>query len=374
MSQGKEHKDQNLHNVEFREIYSNANSIHQDDGISLKELIIKFQTWCKYLYSKWLIILLMGVSGGALGLTYAIIKKPIYMAQTIFVLEESEGGGGLGQYAGVASMLGVDLGSGGGGIFKGDNILELYKSRKMIQEALLAKDTFKGKPQSLIDRYLEFNKLREEWEGNPNLTNIQFNNPQNFNRTQDSIIGNLILEINSEILDVIKPDKKSSIINVTVNSEDELFAKAFANNIVNKVNAFYVNTKTKKSTENVLILQKQADSVKSALNASIGGVATAVDANPNLNPAFQRLRVGSQKKQVDVQASGVIYQEIVKNLEMAKISLRNDKPLIQVIDEPVLPLKKQKIGKFKGIIFGSIIFSFLTILFLLFKKAIVDIM
>jgi uncharacterized protein involved in exopolysaccharide biosynthesis len=112
-------------------------------------------------------------------------------------------------------------------------------------------------------------------------------------------------------------------------------------------------------------LQIQADSVRRVLNASIGGVAAAVDANPNLNPAFQTLRVGSQRKQVDVQASGAIYQEIVKNLEMAKISFRNDKPLIQVIDEPVFPLKKESISKIKAILFGGIISVIFVVTYLL---------
>jgi uncharacterized protein involved in exopolysaccharide biosynthesis len=113
-------------------------------------------------------------------------------------------------------------------------------------------------------------------------------------------------------------------------------------------------------------LQIQADSVRRVLNASIGGVAAAVDANPNLNPAFQTLRVGSQRKQVDVQASGAIYQEIVKNLEMAKINFRNDKPLIQVIDDPILPLKNDKLGKTYGIILGGILFGFFAVVYLIF--------
>jgi hypothetical protein len=297
-----------------------------------------------------------------------VIKKPIYTAETTFVLEEGESGGGLGQYAGLASMVGIDLGGGGGGIFKGDNILELYKSRKMIQETLLAKDSFEGKPQSLIERYVEFNKLRKSWEDKPNLSHIRFSNSQSFTRVQDSVIGGIVETINKGMLDVVKPDKKLSIIAVTVKSSDELFAKSFADNIVAKVNSFYVNTKTKKSSENLAILQNQSDSVRRVLNSSISGVAAAVDANPNLNPAFQTLRVGSQRKQVDVQASGAIYQEIVKNLEMAKISFRNDKPLIQVIDKPIFPLKVDKLGKLKGTVLGGIIFSFLIILYLVIKK------
>jgi uncharacterized protein involved in exopolysaccharide biosynthesis len=343
---------------------------HTEDEISLKELIVKIKDWYHFLLSKWKTILIAGIIGGVLGLTYSIFKKPVYTAETTFVLEEGESGGGLGQYAGLASMVGIDLGGGGGGIFKGDNILELYKSRRMIQETLLAIDTFDNKRQLLIERYIEFNELRESWKNKSNLKNINFYSSQKFSRTQDSIIGKLVEIINENILEVTKPDKKLSIISVKVNSRDELFAKSFTGNIVDKVNNFYIDTKTKKSAENLDILQNQADSVRRVLNASISGVAAAVDANLNLNSAFQTLRVPSQKKQVDVQASGAVYQEIVKNLEMAKISFRNDKPLIQVIDEPVFPLKNDKLGKAKGIILGGIIFGILTCFFLVIKKVI----
>lgn len=337
------------------------------DEISLKELILKIQEWYRYLLSKWKIILMAGIIGGALGLTYAILKKPVYTAETTFVLEDGDsGGGGLGQYAGLASMVGLDLGGGGGGIFQGDNILELYKSRRMIQQTLLSRDTFEGKSEQLIERYIEFNQLRKGWKEKANLANLNFNGPPDqFSRTQDSVMGKIVDDINKNYLQVSKPDKKLSIIAVKVQAKDELFAKAFTDQIVKTVNDFYVHTKTKKSAQNLFILQHQADSIKNVLNTSIAGVASAVDANPNSNPAFQTLRVPSQRKQLDVQANGAAYQEILKNLEIAKISLRKDQPLIQVIDEPVFPLPMDKFGKAKGLILGGIIVGFLMMLFLI---------
>ncbi|WP_304063970.1 Wzz/FepE/Etk N-terminal domain-containing protein [Pedobacter glucosidilyticus] len=347
-----------------------------EDEISLKELILKLKEWYLYLLSKWKTILIAGILGGALGLAYALIKKPVYTATTTFVLEEGESGGGLGAYAGIASMVGIDLGGGGGGIFKGDNILELYKSRKMIQETLLSQDTFAGKQQLLIDRYIEFNKLREDWQEKPELAKLNFSaDVKGYNRLRDSVMGKIVETINKSILSVSKPDKKLSIIKVDVKSKDELFAKSFADNIVAKVNQFYVETKTKKSMENVAILQQQTDSVRRVLNSGIGGVAAEIDANPNSNPAFQRLRVGSQKRQVDVQAAGAVYQELVKNLELSKITLRKEKPLIQVIDQPILPIKNNKLSKISGIILGCILFCIASCCFLIiyrFKKMIME--
>lgn len=343
-------------------------SIQNNDEISLKELILRLNGWYQYLFSKWKIILIAGVLGGILGLTYAYFKKPIYNAETTFVLEEGDSGNGLASYAGLASVVGIDLG-GGGGIFQGDNILQLYKSRRMIQETLLSKDTFDNKSQLLIDSYITFNKLREAWEKKPKLANISFQrNALKFTRLQDSIVTEIVTDINKNYLEVTKPDKKLSIISVKLKAKDEAFAKAFADRIVKTVNDFYINTKTKKSAENLAVLQFQADSIKNVLNYSISGVAAAVDANPNSNPAFQTLRVPSQKKQLDVQVNAKAYEEIVKNLEIAKISYRKDKPLIQVIDEPIFPLKVEKPSKLIFLIAGAFTFCFLTSLYLLIVR------
>lgn len=341
----------------------------QNNEISFRDLSYKVKQWYIFLLSKWLIIALAGILGGILGLTYAILKKPVYTAECTFVLEEGEsGGGGLGQYASLASMVGIDIGAGGGGIFKGDNILQLYKSRKMIEETLLSKDTFNNKEQLLINRYIDYNNLQEKWKSKVDLSKLNFSIPKSqFNRAQDSVINQLVIEINSKFLNVAKIDKKLSIIKVSFNSKDEDFAKSFTDNIVRKVNQFYVETKTKKSSENLNILQKQADSVRAILNYSIGGVAASIDANPNMNPAYQRLRVPSQRKQIDVQASSAVYSEIVKNLELSKIAVRKEKPLIQIIDEPVMPLESDKIGKLLGIAIGGIVAGFIIMALISFK-------
>jgi hypothetical protein len=259
-------------------------------------------------------------------------------------LEDSKGGG-IGQYAGLASLAGIDIGgSGAGGIFQGDNIIELYKSRIMLEKTLLSPVIIEGRKQLLIDRYIDFN------------------------REQDSVISNLVGIFRKNVLAVDKVDKKLNILKVDVSTNDELFSKEFNNKLVETVNNFYTETKTKKSSQNVQILQKQADSVKRVLNISIGGVASAIDAAPNANPSLLTLRVPSQRKQIDVQANSAIYAEIVRNLEVSKISLRQETPLIQVIDRPVLPLPVNSFGKLKGIVIGVSLSVFLVIIVLSVKR------
>jgi hypothetical protein len=53
-----------------------------------------------------------------------------------FALEEDGGGGG--GVLSLASQFGFDLGTSGGGAFTGSNLIELFKSRSMVEKTLLA--------------------------------------------------------------------------------------------------------------------------------------------------------------------------------------------------------------------------------------------
>lgn len=341
------------------------------DEISLKELIIKIKRWWLYLWErKWAIAIIV-IIGGTLGLAYSFIKKPVYTATTTFVLESGEKGGGLSQYAGIASMMGLDLGGGGGGIFQGDNILELYKSRTMLEKTLFSPMDSVSK-QPLIEKYIEVNKIRKGWEEKPALKNFHFSifdlnkkaaDPK-IQRLKDSVIGKIVENLIKGNLSIVKPDKKLSIIQVDVKSIDEVFAKRFNEELVKNVNDFYVQTKTKKSSDNVTILQYKADSVRDVMNGAIYTAAVVADATPNLNPTRQVQRAAPvQKAQFSAETNKAILGELVKNLEMAKISLLKETPLIQAIDEPIFPLKKDRLGKAKGIVLGGVLFGFLSVCF-----------
>ena len=73
-----------------------------------------------------------------------------------------------------------------------------------------------------------------------------------------------------------------------------------------------------------------------------------------------------------MQANTVILTNLVVQLELAKITLRKETPLIQEIDKPILPLEKYKFGKLKFIILGGFLACFLTLIFLVFKQVLRD--
>jgi hypothetical protein len=166
----------------------------------------------------------------------------------------------------------------------------------------------------------------------------------------------------------MQKDKKVSILSIEVTSENEFFSKIFCESLAKETSDFYIETKSKKAKINVDVLQRQVDSVKNALNVAITGVANETDNVYNLNPAFNIKVAPSKKKQIDVQANTAILTNLVVQLELAKITLRKETPLIQLIDIPMLPLEKERLSKLKSIILGGFLSGFLFILLLIFSR------
>lgn len=343
-----------------------------DDEMSLKEFFLKTKSWGRYVFSKWYVWLLAGLLGGIAGFIYAKYRPVEYIATTTFVLETGENtGGGLGQMAGLAALAGIDLGGSGGGIFQGDNLFELYKSRKMIEAVLLNRSP-SDSALLLIDRYVAMEKLKEKWESKkPELAQLDFSKkiPVNIQRDRDSILQAIVKDINTNNLTVGKLDKKSGLIKVDVKSTDELFSKEFNEVLVAQVNDFYIKTKTKKSMDNIDILQRKTDSVRAVMNGNISTAAMAVDATPNLNPTRQAQRmVPTQRSQFSAETNKAILGQLVQNLEMSKMALMKEAPLIEKVDEPVLPLPVNKFGKLKTAVMGAILAGFLAVCSLVVRK------
>lgn len=348
------------------------NTSLENDEVSLKELILKVKEWFFYLLSKWKIIVFAGFIGAALGLTYSFIKKPIYTATLTFALEDEKGGSvGMGSALGLVSSLGLDLGGGGGSIFSGSNLTELFKSRTMVEQTLMSPVRVNGKEISLAEMYIQNNKLRDRWNNSPQFKNIQFSpktKRKYFTRVHDSILGVIYQNLSKNSLSVAQKDKKIAIISMDVNSNNELFSLYFCEALAKQVGKFYIDTKSKKARMNMEILERQTDSIRAELNGAITGVAIANDNTFMLNPALNVRRTPSARRQVDVQANTAILTELVKQTELAKVALRKETPLIQVIDRPILPLPKERFSKAKGLVMGGVIIGFLTILFLIVRR------
>ncbi len=320
---------------------------------SILFVIESIKNWLNYFLENSKKIIILSLSILVISLIYNYVKSPTHYARTSFVLDSESSSNSIADISSLASLAGINASSfiDASSLFQIDNIQELYRSSSMIKETLLTNSLFGNKNELLINRFGQEEKINKKW----NNLGIDFSNEsllRSKSRLHDSVLFEAVKIIKEKYLMVDKPSRKTTILEIGFDHKDELFAKSFNENLVSIVNNFYFKTKTRKTGENLKILQRQADSVKKVLDKSILILAEKDQSIPNPNPLTKVSLVPYQKALVDVQANGAIYQEIVTQLELAKVTHRNKTPLIQIIDKPNLPLENSRLKFFECLFYG----------------------
>lgn len=344
------------------------------DEISLKELIQKLGEWWVYLKTQWWKIAIAGLLGGIIGFVYAWMQPITYTAKITFVVEEGKSGGSLGGLASLAGQFGVDMGgSSGGGVMSGDNILLYFKSESLAREVLLSKYE-EGSNKSVADRYAEVYKLKEGWAKNEKIGKIDFpvlagNKP--YTRLQDSLLQIIIGDILKKQFTVAKTDKKASFIEVSAVMENEVLAKIYCERIVKEAVSRYINIKTQRQKSTVDKLQTRVDSIanllsrKTASGAALQTSSTTMDINPLYRTGTA---VAVETTVRDKTMLATIFASVTQNLEMAKFTLSQETPVIQIVDQPMFPLTMNKVSILKNAIIFFLLFVSITTIILLFRK------
>ncbi len=312
----------------------------------------------RFLFKKWWLFLIVGILAGLAGIFYASTKKINYRSRLTFALDEGSGGGSVGNILNLASQFGFNMGS-GKDIFAGDNILDIMKSRRMLEGVFLSVDTFNNKSYTLIEYYLEISGKRDN---NAKLKDIHFpvgKQRESFTYSQDSLLYSTAMNFSKNNIVTQRPDRKLSIYEVRVMSPDEKFTRDFTSKMVSKTNDFYVEIKTKKAKETLDILEARVSSMRGNLSSSLESRAKIQDVN--VNPAFSAAEVPVLKQQANIQAYGGAYGEMFKNLELARFQYLNQIPLMQIIDPAAYPMEKIKTGKLKT----AVLFAFFAEVLLL---------
>jgi Uncharacterized protein involved in exopolysaccharide biosynthesis len=339
------------------------NTENQDE-ISLQEILQHLSVIKKKIWRKKWIVIIIAIIGAGIGLTKSILTKPTYTAKLSFALQD-EKGGSMSGLASLASQFGVSVG-GASSAFGGDNLYELFASRRLVEQTLLCPTTINGKTTNLLNIYIDTYKLQEKWSksNKPEIQKMAFplnQDRKTYTRAQDSILQSIYAAITKKpMLTVAQRSKKLSIGDITFVSENEDLSKLFVENLIRETTDFYVYTKTKVSRDNYMKLLHQADSVKAIFNGAVAARASQADAVPNA--VRQVASVGVVRSQSNMQVAGATYAEMIKNLEVMKMTINQETPLVQVIDAPTYPLEKQRLGKAKGILIGGFAGGFLAIL------------
>lgn len=349
----------------------NENTENINDSVSIfsdkkmDSAIEKSKIWVQFLAGKWVYIVLFCFIGIIAGIIYAKKQSIQFESYLTFSLDEASrsSGGGL---SSLVAQFGI--GTPDNNLFSGDNIVEVIKSRTILERVLLSTDSFNGKAVTMIDYFNQIQSKNIDKETSSKNAKIFFS--PGFTKAtstyqQDSVLFKVYGDILKNNLIASRPDKQLNIYVIKFKSPNEKYTKIFTDKILSETTKFYTELKTKKSESTLKVLEQRIAAIKGNLNESISSKASSQDAN--VNPAFAAAQVPLQKQQLNMQVYGTAYGELYKNLELARFQFLQDIPLLQVINNSDYPMKKLETGWVKSALAGGFLFTLFSIfLFTLF--------
>ncbi len=347
----------------------------EDDEITLRELILKVQEFFRELVQHWLLIAVVVAVATVLFLANTYFKDTIYKAETTFLLNTSEGRSGR-QLGGLLGQFG--LGGGGGATLSPARIMELSKSRRIIQQVLFQRAEVDSTVDFFANHFIRVLELHNHWEGTK-LEGLTFTHDSLplFPREENAALRSLqaiITQGNKDFDPVLEfvNNESSGIMELIVRSTSEDLAYQFSEAMYEVMQDYYVQQSIEPQQRTYNAIQQKVDSLSARINTLENSLAQYTDSNYGTYSASSQIRRGHLQRELSFTASA--YGEAIKNMEVASFSLETAKPVFQLIDAPLLPLSKESNSYIMAIILGAVLGGFIGVAFVIGRKIFRDVM
>jgi uncharacterized protein involved in exopolysaccharide biosynthesis len=305
-------------NQNYKEYSNNQN----DDRVDLADL------WQAIWAGKFLIVIISFIFA-AISITYALSKPDIYKASILLAPAASEGGGGLaglsGQFGGLASLAGINLGGSGGD--KTTLALEIIKSRSYIEKfitkhnlllPLMGSESWDGANDELVydnDLYdIDKNKWVREVKAPQTVEPSPWESFQAF----------------SELLNVSQ-DKTTSMVTIELSFFSPTIAKKWLTWFVEDLNNFVREQDQQNSQNSIDYLTKQLE--KTQLT--------------NMETVFYQL-----------------IEEQTKNMMLTQV---NKEYVLKTVDPSQVPDRKDQPKRALIVVLGTMLGGILSVLIVLIR-------
>ena len=130
---------------------------HDNDEISIKELILKTQEYIKIIWSKKIPLIAVSLLFGLGFAVKSYLKPTTYTAELTFMVNQDEGGG----MSGIGAMLGQFGLGGGGGASNFEKITEIARSGKICERTLMDSATVGGTTDLLANHIIKAYEMHD---------------------------------------------------------------------------------------------------------------------------------------------------------------------------------------------------------------------
>jgi uncharacterized protein involved in exopolysaccharide biosynthesis len=349
-----------------------------EDEVTLRDLILKLREYVLETLRFWYIPLIFACLGAAYQFYKYSSVSPVYPARITFSVDEDEGGG----TTGLSSVLGQ---FGLGGVrptrYNLDKILELSKSRRVVQQTLFTKITIDGNNDYIANHILRIYELYSlDKKSDKDVASFSFTHDSlpAFNRRENEallMIYNFIIgppNKPKESLLAADYNKDTNIMSLSATTKDETLSLELSRTMFESLSSYYVNKAIEKQLKTFTIVSAKRDSLLGVLKSLEYQLANFKDTHRSV--PMRTDMISELRLQRELAAVTAMYAEVLKNTEIADFALRNKTPFIQVIDSPIPPIAPEKASLLRKILIGLIIGGAIGVALIAIRKIYLSIM
>ena len=291
------------------------------------------------------------------GLFVALFSQKEYTAITTIVPQINSVSSKLGGLSSLASLAGFNLDMSGGGNELSPMLYpQIVNSTEFQLEIINAKYSFEelDKEVTLFDYYMNyykpglFSKIKKYTVGLPGviIKAIKGDGESIFSPGQ---ANSKMIRISKDQYEIIKDVKEK--LSLSVNDKDGYLtieshfheaglSAQVAEMAKELLQKNVTQLKIEKARAQMEFVEERYEEKKTEFEVAQSNLATFRDANKNISSAVMQTQ--EERLQNDYQLAFEVYSELAKQLEQAKIKVKEDTPVFSVIEEVVVPVEKSK--------------------------------
>ncbi len=319
------------------------------------EISINFSAFFQIFWREKLVLIFTALLFVLAGGYYAFTAREEFISDGRILPEVQSKGGGLSQFAGLASLAGVDLGSvsNSADAIRPDLYPDVINSTPFYIELLKTKVRTRDNKEILFEEFYHktVEKNKKMTDKMLNKFPVKENGVLVLNLLNQKRIKDLRIRVNASV------DKKSGMILVSSKMPDPVVAADVAKFAIEYLTNYITTYRTEK-------LRKEVDFLAERVAVSRGKFYSNQEKKAQYSDQFQAPTIRIQAADVqreriesEYKISSSFYNELLKKYEEAKIRLNQETPVFKTLDPPVVPTLKSEPKK-AVIIAGSLLFGF----------------
>ncbi|MGD9558774.1 MAG: Wzz/FepE/Etk N-terminal domain-containing protein [Mangrovibacterium sp.] len=301
-------------------------------------------------------IIIVTIVFAVLGLAVALISPTEYTASAIFVPQQAGAKSQIGSLSGLAAMAGINLNLGSASEITPAVYPRILSSESFQLELMQTMLTFHATgPVSLYDYYSKFvnpsplSYLLKYTAGLPGLLVKAMKGKQT---AVSSAQGNGIIQLTEDQLSVqkkleeiiaIEYNDKDGYVTVSSRMPEALAAAQLTQRVLELLQEYITEFKLQKARVNLDFIQQRYDEVKKQAEQAQNELARFRDRNKNVATATAQTEI--ERLSNDYNLIYGVYAELAKQLEQARIQVKEDTPVLTVIKPVSVPLERSGPGR-----------------------------